>query len=131
MRAESTKCLPSAFLGVLNFHATAVLAHALVLDLAGNQREQRVIAADADAFSRRDLRPALADKDGPCPDDLAAGELDPEHLRVRVAAGARRAAAFLVSQLLPPLLGPARRPLGRLDFLFDNLGLGLATPGPR
>src|SRR5438270_452025 len=60
MRAESTKCLPSAFLGVLNFHATAVLAHALVLDLAGNQREQRVIAADADAFSRRDLRPALA-----------------------------------------------------------------------
>src|SRR2546430_6377220 len=131
MRAESTKCLPSAFLGVLNFHATAVLAHALVLDLAGNQREQRVIAADADAFARRDLRPALADKDGACADDLAAVDLDPEHLRVRVAAVARRAAAFLVSQLLRLLLGPPRRLLGRLNFLFDNLGLGFASLGLR
>src|SRR5438874_9354140 len=129
MRAESTKCLPSAFLGVLNFHATAVLAHALVLDLAGDQREQRVIAADADAFARRDLRPALADKDGARADDLAAVDLDPEHLRVRVAAVARRAAAFLVSQLLGLLLGPPRRLLGRLNILFDNLGLGLASLG--
>src|SRR2546427_1462347 len=131
MRAESTKCLPSAFLGVLNFHTTAVLAHALVFDLAGNQREQRVIAADADAFSRRDLRPALADEDGACADDLAAVDLDPEHLRVRVAAVARRAAAFLVSQLLRLLLGPPRRLLGRLNFLFDNLGLGSASLGLR
>src|SRR5205814_10691605 len=106
MRAESTKCLPSAFLGVLNFHATAVLAHALVPDLAGNQRAQRVIAADADAFSRRDLRPALADKDGACADDLAAVDLDPEHLRGRAAAVARRAAAVLVRRLPRPLLRP-------------------------
>src|SRR5438445_11309139 len=107
MRAESTKCLPSAFLGVLNFHTTAVLADALVLDLAGNQREQRVIAADAVAFSRRDLRPALADKAGACADDLAAVDLDAEHLRVRVAAVSRRAVTIPVRQLLRLLLGPA------------------------
>src|SRR3989440_6430759 len=126
MRGESTKCLPSAFLGVLNFHATAVLAHALVLALAGTQCEQRVIAADTDAFARRDLRPALADQDGARGDDLPAVDLDPEHLRVRVAAVARRAAALLVSQLLRLLLGPPRGLLRRLNFLFDDLGLGFA-----
>src|SRR5437588_10746411 len=120
MRAESTKCLLSAFLGVLNFHAPAVLTHSLVLHLAADEREEGVIASDADAFSWRDLGPALADQNGAGADDLAAVDLDPKHLRVRVAAVARRAAAFLVGPVLRFLLG---RATARRLLFFRRLGL--------
>ena len=58
MRAESTN-LPSALLVALYDYAPAVLAHPLVLDLAGDEREQRVIPSKADAFARRDLGAAV------------------------------------------------------------------------
>src|SRR6266550_7953506 len=112
MRAESTN-LPSALLVALYDDAPAVLAHPLVLDLAGDEREKRVIAAKADAFTWRDLGAALPDQDRARVDDLSAVDLDSEHLRVRVAAVARRTAALLVCQLVRLLLGAATR-----RFLF-------------
>src|SRR5438270_392905 len=111
MRALSTKCRPSVLCGVralLNdSHAPAVFAYALVLHLARHQRKKRVIAAEPDARARGDLGPALADEDGARGDDLSAVDLDAEHLRVRVAPVARRAAALLVCHLLALLLGAA------------------------
>src|SRR6266705_5706191 len=134
MRAESTKCRPSAFFGVLlNRYATAVLAHTFILDVAWDQREEGVVAANAHAFARRDPGSALADQDGARGDELPAVDLHTEHLRVGVAAVARRPAALLVRQLLRLLLGstPGRllRRLGlffhdRLGVLFSDLGLG-------
>src|SRR5260370_4002359 len=137
MRALSTRCRPSVLCGVLyrswtdDRHPPAVLADALVLHLAGDQREERVVASESDAGAGRDLGPALADQDGPRVDDLTAVDLDAEHLGVRVAAVARRAATFLVCHLLRLLLrAAARRLLGsslfrdRLRLLFHDLGLG-------
>src|SRR5207245_8461233 len=121
MRALSTKCRPSVLCGVralLNdSHAPAVFAYALVLHLARHQRKKRVIAAEPDARARGDLGPALADEDGARGDDLSAVDLDAEHLRVRVATVARRAAAFIVCNLLAILLGAATRSLLRRLFL--------------
>src|SRR5579859_7655570 len=77
-------------------HAAAVLADALVLHVAGDKREQRVVAAEADARARRDPGSALADDDGAGVDRLAGVDLHPEHLRVRVATVAGRAASLLV-----------------------------------
>src|SRR5713101_4115155 len=137
MRALSTKCRPSVLCGVLyrswtdDRHSPAVLADALVLHLAGDQREERVVASESHAGAGRDLGPALADQDGPRVDDLTAVDLDAEHLGVRVAAIARRAATFLVCHLLRLLLRAAAwRLLGsglfrdRLWLLFHDLGLG-------
>src|SRR5260370_1964831 len=91
MRALSTRCRPSVLCGVLyrswtdDRHSPAVLADALVLHLAGDQREERVVASESDAGARRDLGPALADPDGPCVAHLTAVDLDPEHLRLPAA----------------------------------------------
>src|SRR5438067_1454868 len=107
MRALSTNRGRPSVLGIFwrcalrapgNSNATAVLADALVLHVAADQCEQRVVAADAHAGARHDLGPALPDDDRACVDKLAAIDLDAEHLRVRVAAVPRRAATFLVRQ---------------------------------
>src|SRR5207249_2337653 len=76
--------------------APAILADTLVLHVAADQGEQRVVATHAYAGARCDLRPALADDDLARVDQLAAEDLDAELLRVRVAAVAGRAAALLV-----------------------------------
>src|SRR5438309_4382009 len=73
---------PSALLVALYDDAPAVLAHPLVLDMAGHQRKKRVIATQPDPFSGLDLGAALADQDCARTDELAAVDLDPEHLRV-------------------------------------------------
>src|SRR5690348_14032433 len=120
MRAESTNLgRPSAF-GILDRHATAVFADALVLHVALDQREKRVIAPDADPGASLDLRAALADEDRAGVDQLAAVDLHPEHLRVGVAPVARRAAALFVCQLLALLLraAPSR---SLLRSLLDHL----------
>src|SRR5262252_3088702 len=95
----------SALLDRLDRHAAVVLADALVLDLARHEREERVIAAEPDARARRDPGAALADENGAGIHPLAAKHFHAEHLRVRVATVARRAAAFLVCHLLRFLLG--------------------------
>src|SRR5438270_9728525 len=143
MRALSTNRGRPSVLGIFwrcalrapgNGNATAVLADALVLHVAADQREQRVVAADAHAGARHDLGPALPDDDRAGVDKLATIDLDTEHLRVRVAAVPRRAAAFLVCQLLGlllrcapssrRLLGSLFRLLGRNGLFGSRLGLG-------
>src|SRR6266849_9377414 len=122
MRAESTnRGRPSAF-GIGDDDAAAVFAHALVLHVALDQREERVIAPDADPGASLDLRAALADEDRAGLDHLATVDLHPEHLGVGVAPVARRAAALLVCQLLALLLRgtPSR---GLLRSLLDHLSL--------
>src|SRR5438270_241335 len=142
MRALSTNRGRPSVLGIFwrcalrapgNGNATAVLADALVLHVAADQREQRVVAADAHAGARHDLGPALPDDDRAGVDKLATIDLDTEHLRVRVAAVPRRAAAFLVCQLLGLLLRCApssRRLLGSLFRLLGRNGLFGSRLGP-
>src|SRR5579862_635752 len=76
-------------------HGAALAARA-ERDLAGARREDRVVLADARAGAGAEARAALAHDDHPGGDVLAGEELHAEHLRVRVAAVARRAQAFLV-----------------------------------
>src|SRR5690606_355317 len=59
------------------------------LDLAVDQREQRVVATEADARTRMELGTALADDDVAGLDGLAAVDLHAQVLRVGVAAVAR------------------------------------------
>src|SRR5579859_4201320 len=83
--------------GVLRYcDAAAVLAHPLELDLARNQGEEGVVSAEPNACPSGDLGPALPDDDGPGVDDLAAEDLDAQHLRFGIAAVAGGAASFLV-----------------------------------
>src|SRR5690242_2414528 len=56
----------------------------LELDLAVDQREQRVVAAEADAGPRVEARAALANDDVAGFDRLAAVDLDAEVLRIRI-----------------------------------------------
>src|SRR5439155_5940168 len=67
------------------------------------RREDRVVAADARAVAGPEARAALAHDDLAAADRLAREDLDPEHLRVRVAAVAARAKSLLMSHLSPPL----------------------------
>src|SRR5918994_3874378 len=79
-------------------------------DLAFNQREQRVIAAQADVVAGVPARAPLADDDVAGNDVLAAELLHAEPLARRVAAVARAAPGFLVRHLVSPRsrLRPAR-----------------------
>ena len=66
------------------------------LDRAFNQREQRVVAADADVVARVDARAALANDDVARDHDFAAELLDAEHLGVGVASVTSRAYALFM-----------------------------------
>src|SRR4029077_5997949 len=88
--------------------APAVLADPLVHNVAGHEREQSVVATEADARSRRDLRAALADEDGAGAHDLAAINLHSEHLGLGIAAVAGGAASFLMCHWLAGLLLASR-----------------------
>src|SRR5207253_2177702 len=59
--------------------------------------EESVVATDADVRAGIELRAALADDDRSAADELAGEPLHAEHLRLRVAAVARRALSFFVS----------------------------------
>src|SRR4029077_12778201 len=65
-------------------------------DRARPLREDRVIANEACARPRPELCPALADDDHPRLDRLAREDLHAQHLRLRVAAVARRSESLLV-----------------------------------
>src|ERR1700686_4842463 len=98
--------------GGLDADAPAVLADPGVLHVSRHQREQRVVAPESDAGARSDLRPALPNEDLSRAHDLAAVDLHAEHLRIGVAAVARRAASLLMCHLFLFLL--ARSALRRL-----------------
>src|SRR3954453_17716693 len=69
------------------------------------RREDRMVAADADAGARAEAGPALADDDLAAVHRLAGEDLDAEVLRVGVAAVPARSESLLMSHLrLPPSL---------------------------
>src|SRR5262249_1294836 len=80
--------------------AAPILAHALVYDLAVYQGEKAVVAPFAHSRPGLDVGAPLPNDDRPCPDGRAAEDLDPQALRVGVAAVAGGAAALFVCHLL-------------------------------
>src|SRR5688500_989057 len=86
----------------------ALLAAATELDRALGDREDRVVAADADAVAGAELRAALPHDDVAGLDLLAAEHLHAETLRVRVAAVPGGTEALLVCHLALLLLGERR-----------------------
>src|ERR1700694_1631685 len=78
-----------ALRGCADADAPAVLADPLIAHVAWDEREQRVVAAEANARSRRDLGAALPDEDRARAAHLAAVDLHSQHLRVGIAAVAR------------------------------------------
>src|SRR5260370_14913983 len=97
-RAESTNCR-RLLLVRGDADAPAVLAHPLVANLAGDEGEKRVVAAQADARARGDLGPTLADEDRAGVHGLAGVDLHAQHLRLGVATVAGGTPAFLVCHL--------------------------------
>ncbi len=67
-------------------HDSTVAAFARVLDHTGDRGEQRVISADADIASGKNLRSALTDNDRPGKNRFAAVGLHTASLTIRVAA---------------------------------------------
>src|SRR3984957_381916 len=80
--------------------ATAVPSE---LDLAGHQREQRVVVTATDALARVEVRAALPDDDLARVDELAAQALHAKPLRVRVTAVTAGRRALLVCHFCCPL----------------------------
>src|SRR5258706_11447787 len=67
-------------------HALLLRAVLVVLDLAGHEREEGVVLADADVRARMKLGAALAHEDRARVDELAAVDLDAEPLGLGIAA---------------------------------------------
>jgi hypothetical protein len=72
--------------GGLDADEAAVAATILEFDVAGDEREERVVFALADVFAGLMLGAALADENRASVDELAAEALYAEPLSVRVAA---------------------------------------------
>src|SRR5207237_4628752 len=70
---------------------------AIEADVAVDQRENRVIAAEADILTRQELGPALADNDVAGDDQLAAESFYTEPLAHAVAAVLNAALSFFMS----------------------------------
>src|SRR5258708_31580020 len=83
-RAESTNCR-RLLLVRGDADAPAVLAHPLVANLAGDEGEKRVVAAQPDARARGCLGPTLPDDDRAGVHRLAGVDLHAQHLRFGVA----------------------------------------------
>src|SRR6516164_6620777 len=96
--------------GGLDPHPRAVLAHALVLDGAVDQREQRPVAPDADVRSRVHARAHLSDQDVAGPGLLACEHLDAPSLPLAVAAVAAAALSLLVGHAATPRRSRSRAP---------------------
>ena len=94
------------------------------LDRAGDEREQRVVAATADALAGVEVRAALADDDLAGVDDLAAEALDAEALGVGVATVAGRGRALLVCHVSACLLLSLLGSRGRSGVDGGDLDLG-------
>src|SRR5690349_11042687 len=77
-------------------HAAALRALDAELDLAVDDREDRVVAAETNAGARMELGAALAKDDVAGFDLLAAVDLDAEILRIRIAAVAAGAYALFM-----------------------------------
>src|SRR4051794_32577713 len=98
MLLRGTSAAPASGGGRLATDDADDAAAALVAELhgAGDQGEQRVVAAAADVVAGVEVGAALADQDLARVDLLATEALDPEPLGVGVAAVARGGRALLV-----------------------------------
>src|SRR5260370_40312167 len=118
MRTESTNCRRlsvrvfrfelCALRGRSDADAPTVLADPLIAHVAWDEREQRVVAAEANARSRRDPGAALPDEDRAGAHHLAAVDLHSQHLRVGIAAVARLRDPFLMGHYVASFFGGAR-----------------------
>src|SRR3546814_8123524 len=90
------------------------------LDLAVDEREQGVVAAEADAHAPMELGAALANDDVAGFDRLATIDLHAEILRVGVAAVARGTYALFMCHSCFSLLLVATGDAGDLDFGVDR-----------
>src|SRR5690606_28417880 len=73
---------------------------------AVHQGEQGVVLAEPDVHARMEPRATLAHDDRSCGHHLAAERLDAQHLRIRIATVAGRAAALLLCHCLLLLIRP-------------------------
>src|SRR6188768_4292075 len=103
--------------------ATALLAE---LHRTRDEREQRVVAATADAVAGVEVRAALADEDLAGLDGLAAEALDAEVLGVAVATVAGRGRTLLVCHVKKSFVSSGRRRSG-VDRGDLDLGERLAV----
>ena len=78
----------------------AILAHALELDLAVNECEQGVVAADPDVVARMDVRASLADQNVAGQNELTVCALDAEALGLGVTTVLGGTAALLMREEL-------------------------------
>ena len=76
---------PSWFL-LFDSATLAVTAHALKMNMAVNQSEQGIVAADADALTRMDVSAALTHDDVARQNELAVAALDAQALCLGVTA---------------------------------------------
>src|SRR6185312_8771571 len=91
------RCRVAKSLRLHDVDETAVLVAAdSELDLAVDQREQRMVATQADAIARMELGAALAHDDVAGFDGLATVDLDAEVFRVRIATVAAGTYAFFM-----------------------------------
>ena len=91
--------IPSLLLGIHGAHL-AILAHALELDLAVDQREQGIVLADADVVARMDMRASLANENVAGEHELPVCALGAEALGLGITAVLGGAAAFLMREEL-------------------------------
>src|SRR5260370_27687442 len=89
-------CGGLGLLGWLNANKAAVTAFVFELHETGHEREQRVVLALTDVFSRLVLGAALAHQNRARIDELPAETLHAQPLTVRIAAVCRGAAALLM-----------------------------------
>ena len=78
----------------------AILAHALELDLAVNQRKQGVVAADPDVVTGMDVGASLANQNVAGQNELTVSPLDAKSLGLGITAVLGGAAALLGSEEL-------------------------------
>src|SRR5262252_4396800 len=109
--------------------AAAVLANALVHNLAVDEGEETVVATLTNSWPGLDVRAALAHDDRPGGHGRAAEELDTQAVRIGVAAIAGGAAAFLVCHY--SVSSAAGCSAGSEDFLVERARLaGFPSPFP-
>jgi hypothetical protein len=102
----------------LDADESAMAALIRKLDVAGDEREERVVLALANVFAGLVPRTALAHENRACVDELAAEALYAEPLSVRIAAVCRGAAAFLMCHDSFPYLGMGRSMLRHYKFIL-------------
>jgi hypothetical protein len=111
----------------VNADPLSIIPERFELDLAVDQRINRIVFTHTDIVAGMDLGPSLPDNDGSCQDLFAPISLDTESLSGTVPAVARAASALFMSHLTSPLLVFV---CFRFDDIVDDQpGIFLAVAG--